>query len=353
MKGFAVFRKLYWNTLVHYIVPVRWRTYFPFISLVSLGIALLVLEFFGFRRVFTYINGLEDFTRFFVQFLLERFVGLIFLISYSMIFMSSIINGLSTFFLSASLPFLYTLPVPRWRVLAVKFVENWLVSCYLIVAFLACFLYSYVHSFGLDWKQYLLCTALLILFTISPVALGSCIVTVLIRFFPVRRIHQVVTLIAGIFLAALMIAVRMMKPELLMNPKDTDDFVALIKDMTIPSFSHLPSSWAATVVIYGAGAGVWKLLLFTAGAIMLMVLVFRLFYDRAFVYSQESRSLRSTPAARRRSTVKKTGQVMALILKDLKIFMRDATQWSQLLLLAALVVVYLINIKNLAVQCPW
>src|SRR5512147_1527777 len=135
MRGVGLFGRLYWNTARHYVLPPRWATYFPFISLTSLGIALLALEFIGFRKVFSYLNGLEDFTLFFIQFLLERLVGLIFLISYSMIFMSSMINGLSTFFLSASLPFLFTLPIPRWKILIVKFLENWIVSCYLVVGF--------------------------------------------------------------------------------------------------------------------------------------------------------------------------------------------------------------------------
>ena len=76
-------------------------------------------------------------------------------------------------------------------------------------------------SFELRWTQYLSGAGLLLVFTLSPVALGSAVVTILIRFFPVRRIHQVVTMIGGIFLGALMIAVRMMKPELLMNPPGT------------------------------------------------------------------------------------------------------------------------------------
>lgn len=351
MRGFGLFGRLYWNTLRHYIIPARWATYFPFVSLASLGIALLVLEFLGFRKVFVYLNGLEDFTRFFIQFLLERFVGLIFLVSYSMIFMSSMINGLSTFFLSTSLPFLYTLPVPKWRVLVVKFLENWIVSCYLVVGFLACFLASYVHSFQLGWTQYLICGGLLVVFTLSPLALGSAAVTALIRFFPVRRIHQLVTIIGGIFLAALVIAVRMMRPELLLNPRDTDDFVQLIKDMTIPSFSHLPSSWAASVVIYGDGASMLKLTMFTLGAFAVLILVMRAVYDRAYVFSQESRTVRGIQSSRRPRS-RKRGAVASLIRKDLKIFMRDATQWSQLLLLGALVIVYLINIRNLAVQMP-
>src|SRR2546430_11487787 len=35
------------------------------------------------------------------------------------------------------------------------------------------------------------------------------------------------------------------------------------------------------------------------------------------------------------------------VIKDIKLFFRDTTQWSQLILLAALVLVYLFNIKTL------
>jgi ABC-2 type transport system permease protein len=347
--GFGEFLKLYRNTLYHYLFPFRWRTYLPLLFLLTLAAGLLSIEFIGFRKVFQYMNSLQDLTIIIVQFLLQRFLGLIFLISYSMVFMSSIINGLSTYFLSANLPFLHTLPVARWRILLLKFIETWLISCYLVLLFLACFLASYVHTFDLGFSRYFLCAALLIVFTISPVALGSAMVTILMRFFPARRIYQVVTLIGGIFLAALMIAVRMMRPELLLNPKDTDDFVRLIKDMTFPSLNHLPSTWASEVVIGGDYSKAIYLLLFTIGTLILLAIVQKIFYQRAYIQSQESRTLREKPSGKTRRTVHR-GKIASLILKELKIFTRDATQWSQLLLLAALVVVYLINIKNLGIQ---
>ena len=298
------------------------------------------------------MNSLQDLTALIVQFLLERFLGLIFLISYSMVFMSSIINGLSTYFLSANLPFLHTLPVPRWRILTLKFVETWAISCYLILMFLACFLASYVHTFHLGLGRYFLCAALLVVFTVSPVALGSAVVTILMRFFPARRIYQVVTLIGGIFLAALMIAVRMMRPELLMNPKNTDDFVKLIKDMTFPSLNHLPSSWASQIVISGDFSKAILLFAFTAGTIVLLAIVQSVFYQKAYVQSQESRALKAQRNYAKPSKTVKRGRIASLIFKEFRIFTRDATQWSQLLLLGALVIVYLINIKNLAIQMP-
>ncbi|HSE40527.1 MAG TPA: hypothetical protein VLH08_07140 [Acidobacteriota bacterium] len=352
MKGFHEFIKLYLRTIKHFLIPVRLRFYFPVFALIVLAFTLLSIEFFAFRKIFLYMSTLQDLTAFFVQFLLERLLGLIFLISYSMVFMSSIINGLSTYFLSVNLPFLHTLPVPRWRILVLKFAETWAISCYLILMFLGCFLVSYVHTFNLGWQRYLVCAMLLVVFTLSPVALGSAVVTVLMRFFPARRIYQVVTLIGGVFLAALMIAVRMMRPELLMNPRNTDDFKRLITDMTFPTLNHLPSSWASSIVINGDFSKAILLLAYTVATLVLLAIVQRGFYQKAYVQSQESRTLKRQRRLVKESKTVKRGKVESLIFKELKIFTRDATQWSQLLLLGALVIVYLINIKNLAIQMP-
>jgi ABC-2 type transport system permease protein len=343
---------LYYKASRHYFVPPRWKSYVAIVSLVLLGLSLLTLEFYGFRKVFRYMSSLEDFSAFFVQFLLERLFGLIFLISFMMILMSSMINGLSCFFLSRKLPFLFTLPIPRKKILSVQFLENWGTSCYLILMFLFSFLLAYASSFHVSWQQYALFGFLLLLFTLSPVAMGSAAVVVLIRFFPVRRIHQVVTLFACVFLGALMISVRMMKPERLLNPTTTDDFVRLVKDLTIPSMNYMPSAWTSKAAVYGEASPVIYLALFTAGTLLILSLALRAFYNKAFIFSQESRSLRGKPVSKRSSQKSPGRPVLALIRKDLLLFLRDATQWSQLLLLVALVVVYLLNIKNLAIQLP-
>lgn len=344
--------RTYTRAARHFFVPVRWKHYFPFVSLAALGVALLAFEYSGFKWIFDYMYKIKDFPFFFAQALLERLFGLIFLISYSMIFMSSMINGLSTFYLSASLPFLHTLPIRRSQILAIKFAENWSTSCYLMLFFLFVFFLSYAHSFHLGWPQRGTGLLVVFLFTVPPVAMGSAMVTLLIRFFPVRRIHQVVTLMGGVFLGALVIAVRMMKPERLLYPANSDDFQKLIKDLTIPSAHHLPSTWASDAIIYGNSAPLLSLLAFTAGSLAVMALVLKLCYPKAFIFSQESRSLRNSRATIRKRRFRASGKLRSLVRKDLILFLRDATQWSQLLLLAALIVVYLINIKNLAVQLP-
>ena len=176
-------------------------------------------------------------------------------------------------------------------------------------------------------------------------------VTLLIRFFPVRRIHQLVTLVAVVFLGSLIIVVRMMQPERLLHPSNTDDFVRLMEDLAIPSFDHLPSSWAASAIVYGHGVKILWLLLFAAFSVGILSVILHFLYQKAFVFSQESRSLRSKPVKLNRMN-RHQGPIGSLVTKDARIFARDATQWSQLLLLVALIIVYLMNIKNLAIQLP-
>jgi ABC-2 type transport system permease protein len=144
-----------------------------------------------------------------------------------------------------------------------------------------------------------------------------------------------------------------MQPERLLNPAGTDDFIRLMKDLTLPSLNHLPSSWAAHTIIYGSFTTALWIGLFTIGTLAVVAFVFSKFHEKAFLYSQETRTLHKRPKVRHRAeAAKKHGKIAGLILKDLRLFVRDATQWSQLLLLGGLVVIYLLNIQNLAIQLP-
>src|SRR6202008_4009392 len=91
-----------------------------------------------------------------------------------------------------------------------------------------------------------------------------------------------------------------------------------------------------------------------AAAFVLGAVLHRWLYTRGFSKAQESgeRYARSGPmgkAARRllspMSIVKRE-----LVLKEVRLFFRDTTQWSQLILLGVLVGVYVFNIKYLPLR---
>jgi ABC-2 type transport system permease protein len=92
----------------------------------------------------------------------------------------------------------------------------------------------------------------------------------------------------------------------------------------------------------------------TAAAVVLGALLHRLLYAKGFSKAQESaqRSTRATLLARIGRVVFAPLGVLRqeLVLKELRLFFRDTTQWSQLILLAVLIVVYVFNIKFLPLR---
>ena len=72
--------------------------------------------------------------------------------------------------------------------------------------------------------------------------------------------------------------------------------------------------------------------------------------DQIFLLEQNAQMqrLRALDALAHRLPVRPLGR--SLLLKDVKVFLRDTTQWSQLILLAVLVVVYVFNIKFLPLR---
>lgn len=123
-----------------------------------------------------------------------------------------------------------------------------------------------------------------------------------------------------------------------------------------PTSSWLPSEWAAGAIM-GVAQGNFDpftlALLWTSGLgmVVLGAIVHERFYPGAFTRSQEG-AQRHIAGRRLGSSLRVLFRPLGLrrselLLKDIRIFFRDTTQWSQLILLAVLVVVYIYNISAL------
>ena len=153
-----------------------------------------------------------------------------------------------------------------------------------------------------------------------------------------------------------MILLRVIQPERLLRvesmPVMTDFFATLQSPVT----PLLPSFWAGEAIFAGLQGGVdWLHLvaLWTTAVALTIALGGRV---RALalrrlqqVAGSAKGPLRAVARARSRwrgwlpmSPVRRQ-----LLVKDLKVFLRDVSQWSQLLLLLALVLVYLYNFRVL------
>jgi len=302
-------------------------------------------------RVLRYFRGVEEIG----NLMAGKVLGVILLAFLSILLLSNIITALSTFFLAKDLDLLVAAPVGGVRLYLAKLAEtvvhsSWMVALLSLPIFTA---YGIVYGGGLLFPFVAL--AAFIPYLILPAVAGTAITLMLVNVFPAKRTRELLGLIATGAVVIAVVSLRFLRPEQLAQPEGFRNLVEYLAVLRTPTSSFLPSEWTASMVMNWLlhVADPWpvaKLWGTTAMALVLGSLLHGRLYSLGFSKAQEgaerkvrrplrgplARLLRSQPAARRE-----------FILKDLRLFFRDNTQWSQLILLAVLLMVYLFNIKSL------
>jgi ABC-2 type transport system permease protein len=188
-----------------------------------------------------------------------------------------------------------------------------------------------------------------------PVAVGCLVTLGLVNVFPARRARDILMLMGLLFAVAIVVMLRFLQPERLMRVESLPDVTAFFATLQSPVTPLLPSFWAGEA-LFGSLMGRPDLLhlgaLWTTalGLCVIAAMAYERFHFVGWSKAQEARKVRFT----RLSGVEWLARALPLspgrrhlLLKDLKVFLRDTTQWSQLLLLMALVLVYVYNFRVL------
>jgi len=324
-------------------------------ALTGLGIAFWTAIFIFFYRVLRYFLSVPDFG----PVLTYKLLGMVFLTFFSILLFSNVITALSTFFLSRELDRLVAAPIPPPSFFSARFGDtliesSWMVLMFAVPAFLA---YGVAHHAGVLF--YLATVLTLPAFLFIPAAIGVTLTAILVNVFPARRTRDILVLLSVVAVAVLYLFFRMLQPERLVNPEAFANFVQFLAAMKTPSSAFLPSTWAAEILYpllnghSGSAAFYLLLLLSTAAALtVLCEAVMRRLFLPGWSKAQEGHKARLTQQAvweraLRLATVPFAPQTRLLVIKEVKTFFRDTSQWSQLILLLALVVVYVYNFSVL------
>ena len=320
-----------------------------------LGISFWSGVFVFFYRVLRYFLSVPDFG----PVLTYKLLGMVFLTFFSILLFSNIVTALSTFFLSAEIDRLVAAPISRTLFFYTRFGDtliesSWMVLVFAVPAFLA---YGVAHRAGALFYVVTLLT--LPPFLVIPAAVGVAITAVLVNVFPARRTRDVLVLLSVVAGSILYLLLRLLQPERLVNPESFANFVQFLAAMQTPTSPFLPSTWAAETLHpvlnnqSGSALFYWLLLASTAAALTTLceALLARSFLP-GWTKAQEGRKARLTQQplwerSLRLLTVPLAPQTRLLAIKEVKTFFRDTSQWSQLVLLLALVVVYVYNFSVL------
>jgi ABC-2 type transport system permease protein len=289
------------------------------------------------------------------DYLVRLGLGWLFLTFLSFVAFSALVSALSTFFLSEDLRLLLAAPVPADRLFHSRFARTVGQAGWMVVAFLMPVLLALGLARCAPPGYYALAVATVVPFVLIPSAVAAVVTLGLMSVFPARRAREVLMLVGMLFAVAIVLLLRFIQPERLLDVQSLPDVTAFFATLQSPVSPFLPSFWAGES-LFAALAGRADLLhlgaLWTT-ALALTVLA-RLAYGRqycaAWSKAQEARKARFARLGVLEAVVRPLPLSPArrvLLVKDAKVFLRDTTQWSQLLLLLALAVVYVYNFRVL------
>jgi ABC-2 type transport system permease protein len=245
--------------------------------------------------------------------------------------------------------------VPADRLFHSRFARTVGQSGWMVVAFLLPVLLAVGLARCAPAGYYAVAVATVLPFVVIPTALGAVVTLALVSVFPARRARDVLMLMGLVFAVAIVVLLRFIRPERLLSVQSLPDVTAFFATLQSPVSPFLPSSWAGESLFAALRGGIDFLHL---GALWTTALAFtvlaRAAYGRhyfgAWSKAQEARKARFTRLALLEPLVRRLPLAparRALLVKDLKVFLRDTTQWSQLLLLVALALVYVYNFRVL------
>ena len=296
--------------------------------------------------------------------LMDRLVGIVLLVFFSMLLFSNLIITLSTTYISKEVEFLMALPISRQSIFRQKLVESIIYSSW---AF-ALLSFPLFMSFGMvrhtPWYFYPLIAVLVLPFLVIPASLGAIVTMVMTSILPARKTR---ILTVGLGIASLTGSVLMAKVtglSQLLARADQSDFLQIMNALAVGNSPMLPSAWLSNALLAIAppdaadrnmGAFFYWLGMLVATALFLLEvcrwLVPPLYYRGwclsrdAAVHERESHAKFSPFAVIDRVLETVLPKPTAgLLSKDLKTFWRDPSQWTQLVVLFGLMVLYVSNL---------
>lgn len=315
------------------------------------GLFFWALIFAVIYRMLLYFRGTQGIG----DLLAGKLLGLAFLTFLMILVLSNVITALSTFFLSDDLELLVASPVDAVRVYGARLVETIVDSSWMVALLAVPLLAAYGVIYAAGWRYYVLAVATVVPFLVVPAVMGSAVTLVLVNVFPARRTRDLLALV-GLFAAAGVVALfRFLRPERLVRPEEFRDLVDFMTVLRTPTSPWLPSEWAAHTLLghLNGTFDVFPFLLLWSTAAAFVVFgawLHASHYETGFTRAQEGSErkegrIRSLILDHLMARARPTTRV--LVAKEIRVFFRDTTQWSQLILLGVLVAVYVYNITVL------
>jgi ABC-2 type transport system permease protein len=292
--------------------------------------------------------------------LAHHLLSMVLLTFFSLLIFSHIITALSNLYLSNDLELCHSMPASLEELFISRAVYTLVDSSWMVIIFGLPVMMAYAYVYRPGPGYYFTALHMGLAVAIIAAGIGILFTMIIVHIFPAKRTKDIVMLLLILLIAGLYLMFRFLRPERLVDPDAFFSVMQYLSALKAPDFPYLPTHWVTeTLWDHLSGSGgkthlfgalfVWSS---AAALVVINIWVAEAVYFEGFSKSQEAKKRRKGGNAVlnlfMKFFTKPMGRDLASIMnKDIRTFFRDNTQWSQLLLLGALVVVYLYNFSVL------
>jgi ABC-2 type transport system permease protein len=302
---------------------------------VLLGGAFWYAAFRVALRLLRYFRSAEDIG----TLLAVKLLSMILLSFGSILLLSNTVAALSNFFLARDLDQLAAAPVRAGALYRARLAETLLHSSWMVGLLLVPLVAAYGVAYAGGWWFGAVAVLVLFPFLLLPAALGSAVTLGLVNLFPARRTRDLLSVISALAVAGLALLFRAARPEQLARPEGFRNFMEFVASLDAPSSPWLPSEWVSEALLgFLSGAPAWGLVARLWGAALGLAALGQWLHGRGWVHAfslaQEGGHRAQQAASERPWGARWLAWLgplrRELVLKELRVFARDSTQWSQL-----------------------
>jgi ABC-2 type transport system permease protein len=324
----------------------------------TMGLAFWVGAFVVLYRVLSYFQKMEEFG----DILAYKLLSMALITFFSLLIFSGILTCLSKLYLSRDLPLVHSMPVSREKIFLARWAEcvidsSWMVLIYSLPVFL---------SYGIVYKAsalyYVMVMINLLPFCLIASSLSAFVVMGVAVFLPAGRMRGALVFLGLLVFVLLLVSFRMMRPEKFVNPESFTSLLFYLRGLETSHSPFLPTTWIFDSLRNSlSGLAVGAFFHSSLSWSFAITMIFVTTWSAGAIYFKgvskaEASTGRFLTALGFRKTGNRSllnflsGPSRALVLKEIKTFLRDQIQWSQIFLIAALILIYLYNFSVLPLE---
>ncbi len=305
-------------------------------------------------RVLIYFKGIEDIG----DILGYKLLSMMLVVSFALLLFSSILTSLSKLYLSRDLLLVHSLPVSSYKIFITRWIDSSVDSAWMVIIYTLPVLISFGIVYQTGIFYYINTMIAMLCLAVIASAISTLLVMIAVIFIPASRMKSVFIFMGILFFVVIYLAIRLAQPELLVDPEVFDNVMVYITSLQTPSSPFLPSSWVYDSIRSALAGAIGNSLFFTALSVSFAgMIVLALIFISDAIYFKGFSKTQNAPSRLFRNNVMTDrifsflpGPIKSFTVKEIKTFLRDQTQWTQIFLIAALVVIYVYNFKVLPLE---